>query len=49
MNREDEILKRLTDMEQRYEDIILELGAIGDCLKKQYLDRAVCWKQISGC
>ena len=32
---EQEILKRLTDMEQRYEDIILELTAIGECLKKQ--------------
>lgn len=35
MNTQDEILKRLSDMEQRYEDIILELTAIGECLKKQ--------------
>jgi len=35
MNTQDEILKRLNDMEQRYEDIILELSAIGECLKKQ--------------
>jgi hypothetical protein len=35
MNKENEILKRLTDIEQRYEDIILELSAIGECLKKQ--------------
>jgi hypothetical protein len=32
---EKQILKRLNDLEQRYEDVILELTKINDCLKAQ--------------